>query len=402
MMFDDAVKKFPFFYYLLRFSFLVLIIFLLPLVFSDYIKNAKSKAASGLLSISIVFLFIIYLSEAFLTFYPETNGKNDTYCSKTWMYYYWKLNKLGFRDIEFETMDTNKPAIVFAGDSYTEGHGIKNPSNRVSDIIRKEFKGFNIYNIGKNGMDINDELKLIKNMPIRPQILVLQICSNDWDYLNKPVSLNTPKRTLLFAEVQSSFFTKYFISFNYLSSKLENLIANSFSSNLSDQELNKIYTSFKIDKSKIINSKNNLSVLEYAVANSPMSEDSIQSNLFKMFKQYNSSLRIMTDSLVFSGYLNKLAELKRFCDTQDATLIVVPYPNMDDFSMKIANKYTNRYLCNLISKQGINCLDVFPNLKKANLSTYTVNKSDNHANEDASKIIADTLIRYIRTNIAEQ
>lgn len=399
IMYSFRSDKFPIYYFLLRAFLLILSLLLLPLIFKKIIKRIENKIKSGLLSISIVFLLIFYLSELFFTFYPETNGKNDTYCSKTWMYYYWKLNNYGFRDIDFGTNQPDKPAIIFVGDSYTEGHGIKDPNNRVSDLVRKRLSGFSIYNVGKNGMDINNELDLIQHIPIHPDILILQICSNDWDYLSNKLSKNTAQSPLLFAETKSFSLSKYSVLLNYLHSKLKNILENLFSYRLDENELEKVYNSFKIDNKYRITNRNNLAVLEHVVNHSPLPEDSIQHLLFTMFKEFNSSLKIMTDTTLFSDYLEKLNDVKRFCNQQKTTLIIVPYPNMDQFSMKVSNKYINRYLCNLISVQGINCLDVFPSLKLANLKTYTVNSSDNHINEAASKVIADTLVQYIHKNI---
>lgn len=399
IMYSFRFDMFPFCYFLLRAALLILSILLLPLVFKDAIKDAKSKLKSGLFSMLIVSLFLFYTSELLLTFYPETNGKNDTYCAKTWNYYYWNQNKLGFRDIEFETIPANNTNIFFAGDSYTEGHGIKDPTMRVSDLCRKKLLDFNIYNIGKCGMDINDEVDLIKHIPIHAEIIVLQICSNDWDYLSSKLSIKTPVNKVLLAQSNSFTISKYSVLFNYLNSKLNNVIENLFSSNLGDNELIKVYNTFKINKSDYIKSKNNLNVLEYAVTHSPLPEDSIQNKLFAMFNEFSSSLKIMTDTALFANYLNKLNELNDFCETNKTKLIIVPYPNMDNFSMKVGNKYINNYLCKLISKQGINCVDIYPVLKRANLSSYTVNSSDNHINAKASAIVADTLIAYLHHNI---
>jgi hypothetical protein len=104
----------------------------------------------------------------------------------------------------------------------------------------------------------------------------------------------------------------------------------------------------------------------------------------------------MLDTALFSHYLDKLAELDAFCEARNITLLVVPYPNLDAFSMKVTNQFTNPYLCNLIRERGIRCFDIFPALQHARLKTYTVNISDNHINAEASRVVADTLIRYIR------
>jgi hypothetical protein len=51
---------------------------------------------------------------------------------------------------------------------------------------------------------------------------------------------------------------------------------------------------------------------------------------------------------------------------------------------------------------NIKCLDVYTDLKKANLTSYRVNNSDNHINEKASEILAETLIGFISKEILKQ
>lgn len=400
-VFSFPLSVFPFLYYLLRAELILFSFFLVPVLYSLYVKSIKHKYKQSIAAVGILFLLLFYVAELFLTFYPETNGTNNTYCSKTWMYYYWKQNKQGFRDIEFQTMLGNgKHNIVFVGDSYTQGHGIKNPKDRVSDLCRKAFPDFNIFNLGKNGMDINNEVRLITTLPIHPDVIVLQICSNDWDYLipqNKSV-LNTDNKLLLAAFSDFSC-ADYSILLNYLKPKLGNIAEKLLFSDLNKNEIEKIYTTYNIDKLNTIKSRNNLQVLEYAVSHSGLPYDSIQNRTFEVFKQFNSSLKVLTDSSMFNRYLDKLEEVKLFCEQRQVSFIVIPYPAMDKFSMTITERYINPYLCNLISGRGIKCLDIYPALKKANLDTYTVNNSDNHINEKASKIVADTLVNYLRHNL---
>lgn len=402
IMYSFPSAKFPFYYFLLRGLLLLLSLLLLPFLFIDIIKQTKRTYKSGWISLLIVFLIVFYLSEFFFTFYPETNGKNDTYCSKTWMYYYWKLNNYGFRDVDFGITQPDKPVIVFAGDSYTEGHGIKDPSKRVSDVVKSRLNSFSVFNIGKNGMDINDELDLIQHLPIHPQILVLQICSNDWDYLLDNKNSSSVFNKVMLANSQNYFLSKHSVGVNYIASKWNNLFANLFSDRFSDSQLQLIYNQFEVDYRKAPKSNHALDIIEFALLHSKLPEDTLQNRYFNFFKPYNPSLSIMTDTVLFNNYLSKLLEIKNFCDKQKIELIVIPYPNMDNFSMKTGNKYTNRYLCNAITRLNIKCLDVYTDLKKANLTSYRVNNSDNHINEKASEILAETLIGFISKEILKQ
>jgi len=347
---------------------------------------------------SIIFLVLFYFLEIFFTFYPETNGVNDTYSSQIWRYYYWKLNKEGFRDIEFETMaDNDKPSIVFAGDSYTEGHGIKNPDDRVSNIIRKKLTGYNVYNIGKCGMGIDEEMNLIKNIPIRPKIIVLQICANDWDYLQNNLQSKNVNPTLLLAEINGLSISEYSITFNYLKSKMKNIIEKmNENTDITAEQSNQIFELYNIKEPQRIKSRNVQSIFTYCEENTKLPEDTIQNRVLNAFKVSFPSIQVMMDSTRFSNYINKLLQINTFCIQRNIKFTVVPYPEFDDFSMNITAKHINKYLCGLINKQGITCHDIVPALKKANLNSYTVNSNDNHINSEASKIVADTLITSIK------
>jgi lysophospholipase L1-like esterase len=397
IMFDFPSSVYPFFYFVLRAFLLLTAITFIPILFSALIKSTKTVKYNSWVATAVVFLVLFYIAELFLTFYPETNGKNDTYSAKIWNYYYWKLNKQGYRDIDFQSMDANgKPAMVFVGDSYTEGHGIKNPEDRVSDLIRKKMPAYNIYNIGKNGFDIRNEIKLITLIPLQPKLIVLQICSNDWDYLLPKRNSDKYQSNVLYAATSKSFLASHSIVMNYLSSRMGNLQENLFSLQISDEIRQQTFKDFDIAAAKQVNSNNIIKILTHCLEHTSLSEDTVQVKLFRMFGQFNPSLQVMTDTLLFKDYLDKLTLLDEFCRQRDITLLAVPYPEFTNFSMAVTGKYVNRYLCAEIEKRGLRCLDIFPKLKTAGLKSYTVNSTDNHVNAEASVFIADTLYKYIR------
>ncbi len=401
VMYSFPNTSFPFFYFILRAGLIILSAFLLLQIFDKIIKHLRNKSYLAASSVVLIFLLFFYVAELFLTFYPETNGLNDTYCSKNWMYFYWKQNKQKFRDIDFDELDAlNKPSIVFTGDSYTEGHGIKNPKDRVSDRIRYEFPQYTVYNAGKCGWDIRNEKSLIKQIPVEPKILFLQICSNDWDFLMNNTGYNHSKRNVLFAETTISL-SNYSILFNYLRSKSGLLLQNYFGYQLTDEQKKKMMDGFHITGSAEKISTNPFKAFEYCLSRSRLPDDSIQNVIFSLFKDFDSSLGFLLNPPLFEGYLNELEDVQMICTARKIKLVVVPYPALDNFSMKVTSKYVNRYLCNAIQQKGITCLNIYPALKKANLKHYTVNSSDNHINADASKIVANLIAQYLRTHQQE-
>lgn len=207
IMFSLQTEKFPLFYYVLRIALLVFSILLILNIASVLIKKKLKNSTKGLVAIGLIFLLLFYSVEIFFTCFAQTNGLNDTYTSFTWRYKYWQLNSDGFRDSEFkETFKANKTNIFFAGDSYTEGHGIKNPDDRFSNIIKKEFPNYNVFNIGKCGYNIIDEMNILTNLHFSPEYIFLQLCENDWDYLFDklpPISVNNTNNDVLYARNKS-------------------------------------------------------------------------------------------------------------------------------------------------------------------------------------------------------
>ena len=128
-----------------------------------------------LLIIEIVFMFI-----------PVSHSTSNTLAGKNWFAIYWKENSLGFRDAELKEKDLTKKKIIFIGDSFTAGHGLKKTSQRFSDIAGKQLKDkYEFFNLGVNGADTDDEYKTLLNFSEKPDVLVLQYFFNDIDNATK-------------------------------------------------------------------------------------------------------------------------------------------------------------------------------------------------------------------------
>lgn len=118
-------------------------------------------------------------------FIPRSHSIDYTLASKLWYKKYWKpINALGFRDTE---PDYNSPVILFVGDSFTAGHGLKSIADRFSNIVDKELnkkkRRYTIINIGKPNLDSKSEYEEMKNFlymtRIKPQKIILQYFGND-------------------------------------------------------------------------------------------------------------------------------------------------------------------------------------------------------------------------------
>lgn len=402
IMYKPITEQMPVFFYILRAFLLVFSLLLLLKISSILIKKQLNNFYKGGIAISLVFLVLFYIAELFFTFYAQTNGLNDTYTSVTWKYKHWRLNPQGFRDEDFNKLNSiGKTTILFTGDSYTEGHGIANTNDRYTDIIKNKYPNFTIYNAGKCGWGIFDEADLIVNMPIRPNYIFLQIFYNDFDYLleQKKLSTTIPKN-ILFAETESKlFFAKYSVLFNYLYSNFNSILEKFSVYKFNNNQLEEAKKKYRIDNPLNDFPRDGLKVLEYIYKNSQLPKDSFNIYFNEIIEPINPYYSIMKDSAVFSNYINKLKYLNDICLQRNSKLILIPFPNFDKTSIQVFENFTYNYLLNELAKANLSYINLLPDLQKANLNQYSVNKYDAHANESSNAIIAQTIINYMNQKL---
>ena len=150
-----------------------------------FIDNKINKIASNVATVLFSLFVIFILLEIIFMFIPRSHSADFTLASKLWFVRYWNpINSLGFRDYE---PDYKNPVILFVGDSFTAGHGLKSVDDRFSNIVRKELnkkgKKYSVINIGKPNLDTKDEYDVMKNFiymtRIKPEKIILQYYGND-------------------------------------------------------------------------------------------------------------------------------------------------------------------------------------------------------------------------------
>lgn len=130
-------------------------------------------------------LFIFMAAESYYRWIADST---DSFAlSKTtekWFERHYQLNNLGFRD-EGGYMKESRPGkkrVMFLGDSFTAGHGIKDPQQRFANLIREKEKDWDIHIFARNGWDTGAEIEVLKKsfaLGYKPGLVVLVYVLND-------------------------------------------------------------------------------------------------------------------------------------------------------------------------------------------------------------------------------
>ena len=121
--------------------------------------------------------------EVFVRSLALSTGDGGGRAAKRWNEQYWKpVNAQGYRDVEWAPAGA-KPALVFLGDSFTEGHGVGFEQTYYHHLRSALAGSHASYNLGRSGASTLDELKRYRQFRaatgVRPQVLVLQYFGND-------------------------------------------------------------------------------------------------------------------------------------------------------------------------------------------------------------------------------
>ena len=304
------------------------------------INKIISNSATVLFSFFVTFIFL----EAIFMFIPKSHGVDRTLASRLWFYKYWKpINSLGFRDNE---PNNNNPVILFAGDSFTMGHGLKSVDERFSNIVgnelRKKGKKYTAINIGKNGLDTREEYDVMKNFiyqtRIKPEKIVLQYYGNDID--NVAINNGIP-----FSGFPLPDMNKFLL----------HIIAGSYF-------FNYIYWSFP---------------REYPV-------ESYIAFLTQAYK----------NDLVLSKQKDNLRLFIDYADKNSIQLIVVVLPFFND--IELSNSMYVNDIVNHFETNNVSTINVSQLVSNIPLSERIININDTHASKKVNRIIAQAILKIIK------
>ncbi|MGD0278965.1 MAG: SGNH/GDSL hydrolase family protein [Smithella sp.] len=277
-------------------------------------------------------------------FIPRSHSADFTLASKLWYAKYWKpINSLGFRDIE---PTGNNHVILFVGDSFTAGHGLKSVDDRYSNIVgtelNKKEKKYNIINIGKPNLDSKDEYDVMRNFiymtRIEPEKIILQYCGNDIE----GAAMNNG---LIFGGFHPPPDMNKFLIFIGSGSYL----------------LNYIYWSFP---------------REYLGA-----------------PYINFLTEAYKNDYILSKHEDDLGLFVDYARENSAQLIVVVFPYLDNIEMS-DSLYVNN-IVNYFKARNVSTINVSQLVKYMPVPERIVNKNDTHASKKLNRIIAQEILHKL-------
>lgn len=288
-------------------------------------------------SVSTFFLLLLSLEVIFI-FIPRSHGVGYTKGSRNWFKYYWKENSFGFRDVE---PITSSKSILFVGDSFTAGHGIKDTKDRFSDIVDQQLSDYNSINIGVCGADTKGEFaymtEFINMTNIKPNTIVLQYFANDIDIV-----------------------------------ALDNGVY--FGGMRPYQNLNS-YFAFIVKGSHLIN---------FVYWFLPQTD--VHSYIDFLLESYKNET-------VYKEHLEDLNKFITYSTQEQIKLIVVVFPIMTNLSLG-DDIYVNK-ISRFFTNNNIETINVSSLIRKNEIERLVVNNNDPHASEEVNAVVADEIVKLI-------
>lgn len=321
---------------------LIKYVFTIIKIYFYEIKNDSVKTA--IISLMLIGSFTLTLEIVF-TFIPRSHGVGYTYASKLWFQKYWKntINSYGFRDSEPVFSDS---IILFVGDSFTAGHGIKKIEERVSNVVDKNIPNYNSINMGMNGADTKKEFKMmlefIKKNSFEPKKIVLQYFGNDIEHS----AYFYGEKNLAFKAVKSiNFYIKQIINGSCL--------------------INYLYW---------------------------LSPDKGKSSPYFDFlsSAYN-------DDKILNNHLEDLSKFINFSSENDIELIIVVYPFLNNIT--VSQDLYVRKILNHFESQNVKTINVSELIYNIPAEKLVINSSDSHPTPFLNSIVAKKLTEVIKNSM---
>lgn len=320
------------------------------------IRYFRSRLIRYLFTTFLWLLIFTYGAELYLSAYPPSQGNGEAYISRIWFRKYWKTNIYGFRDKEYFISDLipKNNLLLFIGDSFVAGHGIKDPEDRTYNLLEKSFKNeYYFINAGINGIGTQEEYNLLKTFPAQPKVVILSHVSNDIEEL---------------LPSDESFSSRYESSQSLLVDYVYDHSRNSVLLDL-------CYHFFKLAEfNSTINNKDELKT----------------SKVNAIYDWYK------IDS-IFKKHLNLIQQIADYtCDSLNAKFILITYP--ENYDIDSFDTYINKKIIENISpNKNTFFLNLGSTYKNTKESKRSVNFFDGHPSKRINQIVSDSLILIMQS-----
>lgn len=184
----------------LRFLYVLLLLFvLINSFYLTFVRERKQhKGNKGFRNVGVslyALLFLFLLLEGIFLFVARSHHYNGTLASRNWFNRHWVLNSEGYRDREISERDSSKHSVLFLGDSFTSGHGLSDPDDRMSNRLERALGSneWRVYNVGKNGSDTRDVYQRLLRYPVEPDMVIYAWYVNDIELVDSTNALSQVK-----------------------------------------------------------------------------------------------------------------------------------------------------------------------------------------------------------------
>lgn len=349
-----------------------------------------------------VLLNFVLVGELIMMFVPISQGDGKALSARLWFSYYWKLNKYGFRDYDYDVrklVSDSTEVIALIGDSFTEGHGVKYPRDRFSDILRKKLPQETTLNLGKNGFNTLQEMNLMGSLPFQSKWIILSHFSNDIDYL-------LPKTPEIINSNQNEEHNRFFVVTGFVEylNSASFLFSYLYSEWLMVKQNLEIKTE-TIPKSDIIEEIQTELKSKFKLSKLPSIVDIMHDDSMVYFIQKNYWIKIkgneplstqdlfLIDTIV-DKHISNFVTVNNACDSADIKLLVILFPETGE-NINTTGRIINENMREALQRNHIEVIDLYPVIKDLPLKDRITNKFDVHPNVKVHNRVADTLYRYL-------
>ena len=313
------------------------------------LKGRATKLILGNL-LALVFLLstLFFCGEMYYRFiFDKPDPYGVTRATWRWFARHFQYNRMGLRDnMEYSpTMLPGKRRISFLGDSFTAGHGVGRPEDRMVNLVRARRPDWDVHCLAKVGVDTPHEIKMIEwvtTLGYQFDTVVLMYCLNDVAALSP--GYEDACRRIYLKQQNEGFLLKH----SYLVNTLYYRVAIRSQPDIAD------YYGFVRDA--------------YKPENWSAEED---------------QLKLLHDLVA----------------SRNGRLMVVIYPFFHLVGRDYPYTEAHRKVAGFCASNSIPCLDLYDVYSGRKPGDLVVSRYDSHPNEKANAIAVEPIIKFVGTHL---